>query len=216
MANRKRSLWAGILYLLLIIPGPFAYIIIPDMISSQVNANQYISNHMELIYIWLLLDLLIIGIEVFLAIYLYKLLKLVDEKIARIAFVLRALVIMVMVINVSFLGIIILGDYINPLNYVLLHIDFTFIWQFIFSLHVFVLGVYFFKYVKSNFKYLAYVLILGSFGYLLDSLNHFFLDSSIFISLASVLLIFVTLAEIGTGLALILNKVLPKEMESLS
>ena len=72
MTLKKRNLIAGILYLALIIPGPFAYIMIPNLLESQSNIINYVSSHMSLIYVWILLDLLIIGIEIVLSWYLLK------------------------------------------------------------------------------------------------------------------------------------------------
>ncbi|AUD64630.1 hypothetical protein BK011_02650 [Tenericutes bacterium MZ-XQ] len=214
MTQRKRSLIAGILYLSLIIPGPFAFLLIPDMIYNAVDPNQYILNNMYLIYIWLFLDVLIIGIEIALAFLLLKLFLPVDRFLSQVAYVLRMIVVGVMIINVVYLMLILIGSGTNPIGFVDLHVDFTFVWQFVFSFHVLVLGIIMIKYVKTLWKYLGYILILGSVGYLIDVFNHFILDSLFFTSVGNLLLIFVTLAEIGMGIALLLNKATPKTINT--
>ncbi len=205
---------AGILYLSLIIPGPFAFLLIPDMIYNAVDPNQYILNNMYLIYIWLFLDVLIIGIEIALAFLLLKLFLPVDRFLSQVAYVLRMIVVGVMIINVVYLMLILIGSGTNPIGFVDLHVDFTFVWQFVFSFHVLVLGIIMIKYVKTLWKYLGYILILGSVGYLIDVFNHFILDSLFFTSVGNLLLIFVTLAEIGMGIALLLNKATPKTINT--
>ncbi len=214
MTQKKRSLLAGILYLSLIIPGPFAFLLIPDMIYSAANPNQYIMDNMYLIYVWLFLDILIIGIEIVLAYLLLKLFNPVNKALSQVAYVLRMLVVGVMMINVGFLLMILFNSNQNPLVYVDLHLDFTYVWQFIFSFHVLVLGIFMIKYIKTLWKYLGFVLILGSIGYLIDVFNYFLLESAFFTSVGNILLIFVTLAEIGMGIALLLRKATPKSLVS--
>lgn len=214
MTQKKRSLLAGILYVSLIIPGPFAFLLIPDMIYSAANPNQYIMDNMYLIYVWLFLDILIIGIEIVLAYLLLKLFNPVNKALSQVAYVLRMLVVGVMMINVGFLLMILFNSNQNPLVYVDLHLDFTYVWQFIFSFHVLVLGIFMIKYIKTLWKYLGYVLVLGSIGYFIDVFNYFLIDSAFFTSVGNILLIFVTLAEVGMGIALLLRKATPKSLVS--
>ena len=214
MTQKKRSLLAGILYVSLIIPGPFAFLLIPDMIYSAANPNQYIMDNMYLIYVWLFLDILIIGIEIVLAYLLLKLFNPVNKALSQVAYVLRMLVVGVMMINVGFLLMILFNSNQNPLVYVYLHLDFTYVWQFIFSFHVLVLGIFMIKYIKTLWKYLGYVLVLGSIGYFIDVFNYFLIDSAFFTSVGNILLIFVTLAEVGMGIALLLRKATPKSLVS--
>jgi hypothetical protein len=214
MTQKKRSLLAGILYVSLIIPGPFAFLLIPDMIYSAANPNTYITNNMYLIYVWLFLDILIIGIEIVLAYLLLKLFNPVNKALSQVAYILRMLVVGIMMINAVFLMMIIFSSSSNPIAYVDLHLDFTYVWQFAFSFHVLVLGIFMIKYIRTIWKYLGYVLILGSIGYLIDVFNHFLLDSPFFTSVGNVLLVFVTLAEIGMGIALLFQKATPKVLIS--
>jgi len=214
MTQKKRSLLAGILYISLIIPGPFAFLLIPDMIYSAANPNQYIMDNMYVIYVWLFLDILIIGIEIVLAYLLLKLFNPENKTLSQVAYVLRMLVVGVMMINVGFLLMILFNSNQNPLAYVDLHLDFTYVWQFIFSFHVLVLGIFMIKYIKTLWQYLGYVLVLGSIGYLIDVFNYFLIDSAFFTSVGNILLIFVTLAEVGMGIALLLRKATPKALIS--
>ena len=53
-------------------------------------------------------------------------------------------------------------------------------------------------------------LILGSIGYFIDSINILFtLDSDILVTISGILLIFVTLAEIGMAVGLLMKKIVP-------
>lgn len=214
MTQKKTSRLAGILYLSLIIPGPFAFLLIPDMIYSALDPNTFILNNMYLIYIWLLLDLLIVGIEIVLAYLLLKLFNPVNRFLSQLAYVLRMLVVLIMMINVIYLLMIVAGTGTQPLRFVDLHVDFTYVWQFIFSFHVLVLGIFLIKYIRTFWKYLGYILILGSIGYMIDVFNYFLLSSIFFVSVGNVLLIFVTLAEIGMGVALLFQKATVQELSS--
>ena len=210
MTDKKRSILAGILYVSLIVPGPFAFILIPDMIYSKIDSNLFINNNMYIIWIWLGLDLLIIGIEIALSFLLLKIFSKMNKPLSQVAFILRMLVVVVMLVNAVFLGSIIVGSGSNPIHFVDLHLDFTYVWQAVFSFHVLILGIFMIKYIDTLWKYLGYILILGSIGYMVDVMNYFFIESVLFRSIGNTLLIFVTLAEVGMGIALLLNKATPK------
>lgn len=208
MTLKKRNLIAGILYLALIIPGPFAYIMIPNLLESQSNIINYVSSHMSLIYVWILLDLLIIGIEIVLSWYLLKIFEGFNKKLSILAFIFRLAVVAVMFINVAFLFNIVLSDGVQSLQMIKNHKTFIMIWQISFSVHVALLGYMIFKGLKNYVKYLGIILMIGALGYLIDSLNYFFIDSQFFTSLGSFLLIFITLGEISMGIALLAKKII--------
>ena len=210
MTDKKRSILAGILYVSLIVPGPFAFILIPDMIYSKIDSNLFINNNMYIIWLWLGLDLLIIGIEIALSFLLLKIFSKMNKPLSQVAFIIRMLVVVVMLVNAVFLGSIIVGSGSNPIHFVDLHLDFTYVWQAVFSFHVLILGIFMIKYIDTLWKYLGYILILGSIGYMVDVMNYFFIESVLFRSIGNTLLIFVTLAEVGMGIALLLNKATPK------
>ncbi|MGE4319890.1 MAG: DUF4386 domain-containing protein [Acholeplasmataceae bacterium] len=208
MTLKKRNLIAGILYLALIVPGPFAYIMIPNLLESQSNIINYVSSHMSLIYVWILLDLLIIGIEIVLSWYLLKIFEGFNKRLSIVAFIFRLAVVAVMFINVAFLFNIVLSDGVESLQMIKNHKTFIMIWQINFSVHVALLGFMIFKGLKNYVKFLGIILMIGTLGYLIDSLNYFFIDSQFFTSLGSFLLIFITLGEISMGIALLAKKII--------
>lgn len=208
MTLKKRNLIAGILYLALIIPGPFAYIMIPSLLESQSSIINYVSTHMSLIYLWILLDVLIIAIEIILSYYLLKIFEVFNKKLSMVAFILRLAVVAVMIINVVFLVNIVISNGVETLEMIKNHKTFMMIWQLFFSIHVVLLGYMIFKGLKNYLKYLGIILMLGALGYLIDSLNYFFIDNEFFTLLGSFLLIFITVGEISMGVALLLKKII--------
>ena len=207
MSLKKRSLISGILYLALIIPGPFAYILIPEMLLEHTDVTSYVTNNMHMIYIWLLLDMIIIGIEVVLTYYLLKIFNQFNKKLSFTAFIFRAIMTLVMVLNSMYLLSIIFNGGTNVIDMINLHNQGIFIWQSFFSIHVLLLGYMLVKYKQNYIKYLGYILFLGGIGYLVDVTNYFFATPSFLQTIGSILLVFVTLAEILTGIALLLNKI---------
>ena len=208
MNLEKKSLQAGLLYFALIPPGILAFLWIPDHILSKENPSIFILNNLWLIILWMFLDIIILVIEVYLTIYLKQIFDSYHKHLSKLAFYLRMLMVAVMVVNLGML-IVLLFDQGNATNYVLYHLDGTYSWQIPFSLHVFLLGYLVASKVKTKWAYLGYVLILGSFGYLLDSTQYFWItDSAFFAAIVSFLLIFVTLGEIGMAYALVRRKVL--------
>ncbi len=208
MTLKKRNLIAGILYLALIIPGPFAYIMIPSLLESQSSIINYVSTHMSLIYLWILLDVLIIAIEIILSYYLLKIFEGFNKKLSMVAFILRLAVVAVMIINVGFLFNIVISNGVESLEMIKNHKTFIMIWQLFFSIHIVLLGYMIFKGLKNYVKYLGIILMLGALGYLIDSLNYFFIDNEFFTLLGSFLLIFITVGEISMGVALLLKKII--------
>ncbi len=208
MTLKKRNLIAGILYLALIIPGPFAYIMIPSLLESQSSIINYVSTHMSLIYLWILLDVLIIAIEIILSYYLLKIFEGFNKKLSIVAFILRLAVVAVMIINVGFLFNIVISNGVEALAMIKNHKTFIMIWQLFFSIHVVLLGYMIFKGLKNYVKYLGIILMLGALGYLIDSLNYFFIDNEFFTLLGSFLLVFITVGEISMGVALLLKKII--------
>jgi len=93
----------------------------------------------------------------------------------------------------------------------------VYIWQLFFSVHVFILGLIIFKYNKTLWKYLGVVLLIGAFGYLIDSIIALGnLDYQILNTLSGFLLIFITVGEIGTGIGFLLNRFVHKEIDGVS
>ena len=203
------SVKAGLLYLALIIPGILAFLLIPDIILSEANPVQYMQDNLWIIFAWIGLDILIILIEVYLTIYLKKLFDEHNKELSMVAFITRWLVILIMFVNVLFLVTLLLTNKDSAIDYVQLHLDGTYLWQIPFSVHVFVLGYMLKRHLKSIWQYLGFILMLGALGYLLDTIQYFYItEHALFSSLVSLLLVFVTLAEIGMAFALIRKKVL--------
>jgi hypothetical protein len=210
MTIQKRSFLSGLLYVSLAVIGPFAFLIIPGKFVLDATINAYAMDNIALLVIWLLLDIVIIVIEVVLAFYLWKLFNEHDERLSLIAFILRVIMIVIMVAGAIFLLLLIIDGGSTANTYIELHNKGVFLWQLFFSGHVFLLGFMLIKYLKTVWKYLGFALILGSFGYFIDSINNLLtLESALLTSISTILLIFVTLGEIGMAVALLMKKVVP-------
>ncbi len=210
MTIKKRSFLSGLLYISLAVIGPFAFLIIPGKFVLDASLNSFAMDNISLLVIWLLLDIIIIVIEVVLAIYLWKLFNEHNERLSLIAFILRMIMIIVMVVGAIFLLLLVIDGGSTAETYIKYHNKGVFLWQLFFSGHVFLLGFMLVKYLKTAWKYLGIALILGSFGYFIDSLNNLLtLDSSILTTISTILLVFVTIGEIGMAVALLMKKVVP-------
>lgn len=210
MTIQKRSFLSGILYISLAVIGPFAFLIIPGRFVLDATLNEFTMDNITLLVIWILLDIVIIVIEVVLAIYLWKLFNEHNERLSLIAFVLRMIMVVVMIAGAIFLLLLIIDGGSTADIYIEYHNRGVFLWQLFFSGHVFLLGFMLIKYLKTAWKYLGIALILGSFGYFIDSLNNLLtLDSALLTSISTILLIFVTLGEIGMAVALLMKKIVP-------
>lgn len=196
MSQKKRSLFTGLLYLSLVIFGPIALLLIPSQ-CDVIDINQYAESHMGLIIVWILIELIIIGIEVILSLYLYKLLKVYHKNLSFFAFIFRIAVVVVMIVNVFYLSMILFNQGQNADLFIPRHQDGIYIWQLFFSVHVFILGLIIFKYNKTLWKYLGVVLLIGAFGYLIDliiALGN--LDYQTLNTLSGFLLIFITVVKL--------------------
>lgn len=206
MSQKKLSVTSGILYLSLVVLGPIALLLIPSIFDVD-QINDFASNHLGLMIAWIFADLVIIGVEILLTQYLYKLFKNYNQKLSLYAAIFRFLVVVIMVVNMSFLMITLLSQGSNADVFIPLHGIGVYTWQLSFSFHVFLLGIIIFKYIKTLWRYLGLTLMIGAFGYLIDSFIALSqLDISILNILSSILLVFITISEIGTGIALLLNK----------
>lgn len=200
MSISTLSYRTGLLYLSLVVLGPLAFLILPEQYA--------IGNERGLLVLWIITELAIIGVEIILSVYLYKLFKVYDEKQSKLAFILRLLVVVVMSVNALFLVIILLGN-VDVVQYLNLHSKFIYIWQIFFSLHVGLLGYMLYRNNQSYWRYLGIALILGGIGYLLDTIvNLGQIDFSVLNVISIILLIFVTIGEIGLTIGLIMKKVI--------
>jgi peptidoglycan/LPS O-acetylase OafA/YrhL len=178
----------------------------------ETSIVDFASTHVSLIALWLLLDLLIIVIEIFLSVWLLRIFNTWNKKLSLSAFLLRISMVVIMLVNAVFLLIMLIDKGVSADTYVAYHLTGVYAWQLLFGPHIFLLGFMVFKYIKTGWKYLGLVGMVGALGYFLDALNYLLnIDSSLLTSLVSFLLIFVTLGELGMSLALILRKIIPQE-----
>jgi hypothetical protein len=207
MTQKKRSLITGLLYLSLVFLGPIGILIIPELFN-QTDINTYTANHLGFIWLWLLIDILIITVEVFLSILLYHLLKPMHERLSFMAFLLRMIVVLIMTLNAFNLIFILVQGGANASIYVPMHALGIYAWQLVFSFHVALLGIILIKYNQTKWQYLGYALLLGALGYLLDSFIYLFnVDNALLSGVSLFLLIFVTIGEIGMTVGLIMHKI---------
>ena len=210
MSIQKRSILTGILYISLAIIGPIGFLLLPGQFNEASNLNAYASSHIATLWVWFLVEVLIIGVEIFLTVYLWKLLNEHNKTLSTVAFYFRMAMILVMIVNSIFLLAILFTGGSNADIFLPLHGQFVYIWQISFSFHVLLIGYIVVRYIMTLWRYLGVALILGAIGYLMDSVNHLIpLDVSMLTTLATVLLIFVMIGEIGMAIALILKKVVP-------
>lgn len=212
MNQRKRSLITGLLYISLALLGPVALLIIPAQFDVD-NVTLFAQDHLWLVVIWIVLELMIIGIEVILTINLYQMFKVYHKVLSFVASIFRFAVVLIMSVGVIFLSLILFNQGSGADMWIENHQTFVYIWQLWFSVHVFILGLMILKNNKTYWKYLGCALLIGAFGYLLDAtraLTH--VDNPIVSSLSTILLIFITIGEIGMSIGLIKNKIITLDL----
>jgi len=210
MKTKQLSVITGILYLSLIFIGPISIMIIPEMFNGASDLASYVNNNQSLLRIWLIADLSLITIEIILTTTLYLLLAKLDKTKALIAFITRLMMIVVMIVN-SFMILLMLNETTPDVmlsTYLYLHGAGAYIWGVFFFIHVLVLGLILLK-VTHIKNWIAYSLVIGSFGYLLDSTLFITNISS---QLASIILaatlVIVVIGEVTFGVMLVRNKVI--------
>lgn len=212
MNTQKLNLYSGILYLALAVIGPFALLLIPSQFNVEGSIVDFASDNVSLIVLWLFLDILIIVIEVFLSIWLYKIFEKFNKNLSLTAFVLRMTMVAIMIVNAVFLLLMIIDQGASADVYVTYHLSGVYLWQLFFGPHIFLLGYMVFTYLKTNWRYIGIVGMIGAFGYFLDATNYLFnLQSSLLVALVGFLLIFVTIGELSMSIALIMRKIVHQE-----
>ena len=208
MSLEKKSFITGILYVSLAVLGPIGFLILPEQFQV-INVNDFVTTNMGLVGVWVIVDLMIVAIEIVITIFLLHLFNTYNKTLSFIAFVFRMIMTSIMVVNAIFLFIVLVGSNVDAARYFQYHSDGIYVWQVFFSVHVFLLGYMLFKNNPSNWRYLGVALILGALGYLLDSIiNLSSLDIALLNVLSLILLIFVTIGELGMAVALIMKKVI--------
>lgn len=210
MTLQKRSFISGLLYLSLAVIGPFAFLVMPSQFTGAQSISGFAIDNVSLIIVWLILDLVIIAIEIVLTWHLWKLFNVHDRNLSFIAFVLRMAMVLIMIVNAVFLLLFAIDGGTSATTYVPYHEAGIYVWQLLFAPHVFLLGYMVYRHLTTWWRYLGIVVMLGAIGYLVDSMNNLFAyDLSFMTILGGILLVFVTIGELGMAVALLLKKVVP-------
>ncbi|MEQ8361891.1 MAG: DUF4386 domain-containing protein [Cyclobacteriaceae bacterium] len=211
---------AGVLYLLIALLGFFSIGYAPTVLfipgDAATNA-QSILNHQGLFRITLFSDILIIIIEMLLTVVLYNMFKAVNNTVAKVALYSRLAMSFIMAINLLnyFMPLHLLsGDYQTSIDqsqslallFLDAHQDGVLIWGIFFGLHLTALG---YMVYRSGFvpKVLGVLLLLGSFGYTIESVAAFTLPDSLLLSYLSMgLLGFAVIGELSFAIWLMTRK----------
>ncbi|HCM75451.1 MAG TPA: DUF4386 domain-containing protein [Cytophagales bacterium] len=212
---------AGVLYLLIALLGFFSIGYAPTVLfvpGDAVANAQSILTHQGLFRITLFSDILIILIEMLLTVMLYNLFKEVNNTVARVALYARLAMSFIMAINLLnyFIPLHLLSDadYLKDIEqaqslallFLDAHQDGVLIWGIFFGIHLTALGymVYQSGYVP---KILGVLLLLGSFGYTIESVAAFTLpDNMLFSYLSMGLLGFAVIGELSFAIWLMTRK----------
>lgn len=212
MSINKRSFITGLLYMALAVIGPIGFLLLPSMITPE--AFNYSSVDTWMIALWFFVEVLMIGTEIFLTVYLWKLMNEHHKTLSLIAFIFRIIMVVVMVVNSIFLLSVVFSDSTNAHVFLPMHVTWVYIWQLSFSVHVAIIGYMVLKYLKTWWRYLGVALMLGALGYCIDSLNHLILwDIDFLTTAATILLYAVTIGEIGMAVALLMKKVVSDKLQ---
>lgn len=217
--KNKTSRIAGLIYLGVVLTGIFSLMYVPSKLINYDNASitfQNIKNAEILFRFGIVSGLLCYGFFLFLPMALYKLLRDVDENMAKMMFLLAIISVPMYFMNVqnefTVLSLIKTPDYLKAFpaeqlhSQVLFYIDqyddgmrlihvFSGLWLFPFGYLVF----------KSNFlpKFLGILLILGCLGYLINFLGHSLIPNYSELGISSYIRLPASLGEIGTCLWLL-------------
>lgn len=211
---------AGVLYLLIALLGFFSIGYAPTVlfVPGDAIANaQSILTHQGLFRVTLLSDILIIIIEMLLTVMLYNMFKAVNNTIAKVALYSRLAMSFIMAINLLNyfipLHLVSGADYLKNMEqgqslallFLDAHQDGVLIWGIFFGLHLTALGylVYQSGYVP---RILGVLLLLGSFGYTIESVATFTLPDNLLLSYLSIgLLGFAVIGELSFAIWLMLK-----------
>jgi hypothetical protein len=192
--------FTGLLYLLLAFVGPLSLLYIPSVLvnGDGMYTHQLVVENLNLFRIGIMSEVLMILIEVILVSMLYIIMKKVNHTLSVVAMLSRFGMVSVMTVNVILhCGVlaVVAGAENNELVHLLLKTsDYgIYIWQFLFGLHLIVLG---YMLLKTKVpQALPYIIMIGSFGYILDSIWVLF-DINMLSIIVSVLLGVVVIGEL--------------------
>lgn len=212
---------AGVLYLLIALLGFYSIGYTPTVlfVPGDAAANaQSILTHQGLFRITLFSDILIIIIEMLLTVMLYNMFKTVNNTIAKVALYSRLAMSFIMAINLLNylipLQLLSGADYLKDIEqgeslamlFLNAHQDGVLIWGIFFGLHLASLGylVYQSGYIP---KLLGTLLIIGSFGYTIESVATFTIPDNVPLSILSMgLLGFAVIGELSFAIWLMTKK----------
>jgi uncharacterized protein DUF4386 len=213
---------AGLLYIIIAIVGAFSIGYMPSIVFAFGDAAataEKIASNQGLFRLGIFADIVVIICEIVLTAILFVMLKPVNATLSMMAAFSRLAMTVVMGLN--------LINYLVPLlllsaptylgsfapeqlsSLALLFLDAhefgVYVWQVFFSLHLLVLGYLVFK---STFlpKVLGLLMMVGSFGYLVQALEKLTLTQSDVISMLVIgLLVIVTIGELAFALWLLIK-----------
>ncbi len=209
---KVKSRIAGLLYLMIAVVGFFSIMYVPSQLVVANDIGQTVANISENTALFnkaIVGDSFVFLFEIILLVLLYRLFKPVSSTLSGVAAYSRmgmAAVMAVNLFNYFFITILLNGsltafssEQINQLVAILLrgHDYGVYIWQIFFALHLVILG---YLVVKSDYapKVLGILMMVGSFGYLLDSYVRILIPGNASIMMVvNILLGLVALAEIA-------------------
>ncbi|XMB66612.1 DUF4386 domain-containing protein [Mycoplasmatota bacterium zrk1] len=220
---KQQTRLAGILYILLILLGPFIIIYIPSMIIVEGNASQTVENLLAnetLFRIGIFGEVLIFSIEILMVTTLYIIFRRVNRYYSLIGAISRFGMVAIMGVNVIiYLAILSIirnpefligfsGEQLDTLVLLLfnIHENTVFVWGVFFAIHLAILGYLIFI---SEFapKVIGYLIMIGSLGHIFDSLRVFFnMENSILLTVFSILLLVSFIGELSFTIWLLINK----------
>lgn len=220
---KQQTRFAGILYILLVFLGPFIILYIPSVIIVEGSALQTVDNILAnetLFRIGIFGEVMIFSIEILIIATLYTIFKRVDEYYSLIAAISRFGMVAIMGVNVIiYLAILPIinnpeifvgftGEQLDSLVLLLLNIHeyVVYVWGVFFAIHLAILG---YLITKSEFvpKVIGQLIMIGSIGYLFDSIKVFFnIENSIVVAIFSVLLVASFAGELSFIIWLLINK----------
>ena len=220
--NLNAAKIAGALYLTIAVLGGFSIMYVPGEIINLADPEATIKNltSQQLLFrLGVAADILTFMIEIVLTMILYQLFKGVNKTLARIAILARFAMIIIMGINLVVyttplfmvsnpaLSALFDQDQMNATIMLLfnMHQNMILLWGLFFGFHVLILG--FLVYASGDYpKLLGSLLLIGSFGYLLESFAHFALPANTTISAIVVgLLIVVVIGELSFAFWLLIK-----------
>lgn len=220
--NLNAAKIAGALYLTIAVLGGFSIMYVPGEIINLADPEATIKNltsQQSLFRLGVAADILTFMIEIVLTMILYQLFKGVNQTLARIAILARFAMIIIMGINLVVyttplfmvsnpaLSALFDQEQMNATIMLLfnMHQNMILLWGLFFGFHVLILG--FLVYASGDYpKLLGSLLLIGSFGYLLESFAHFALPANATISAIVVgLLIVVVIGELSFAFWLLIK-----------